>query len=194
MDQIRLDQDVQAAVRTLRSGGVIAYPTDTVWGIGCDATNAEAVKKIFAIKHRADHKALITLVADLGMLERTVADVPEVAYQLIECTDRPLTIVYDQGINVAPELCGPDGSIGVRVTTEAVSQAICRALRRPLVSTSANFSGEPTPAVFSQISEDLLSKVDYVCQSRRDEAPDAARRPSMVMRLEAGGKFTVLRK
>ena len=138
------NQDIRAAVSVLRKGGVILYPTDTVWGLGCDATNPEAVRKVFAIKRRSDAKALITLVGSLAQLERTVDCIPEVAYQLIEYADRPTTIIYDHpsaAARIAPELVAEDGTIGVRVTAEAFSSALCTAFRLPLVSTSANISG-----------------------------------------------------
>ncbi len=186
--------DIKAAVAILRRGGVILYPTDTVWGIGCDACNPAAVKKIYAIKHREDAKALITLVGSLAQLERTVRGIPDVAYQLIEYSDKPLTIVYD-GImpesGIAPELLAPDGSIGVRVTSETFSQALCKAFGRPIVSTSANISGEKSPTCFAEISKEILDVVDYVCESRRNECGKAV--PSTVMRLSEDGCFKVLR-
>lgn len=185
--------DVAEAVRVLKAGGIILYPTDTVWGIGCDATNTAAVEKIYAIKQRDDHKALITLVPNEAMLERTVDGIPDVAYELIECSDRPLTIVYDKAIGVSERLVGEDGTLAVRLTSEAVSAEICRRLGRPLVSTSANVSGEPTPNCFAEITEQILTAVDYVCTSRRNEAADPQRRPSTVMRLTADGSFKILR-
>lgn len=186
------DNDIKQAVDVMRRGGVILYPTDTVWGIGCDATRSDAVKRIFEIKRRNDHKALITLVSNPDDLWRYLDDVPEVAFQLIEATVRPLTIVYDHGRNVAPELLAPDGSIGIRVTTEKVSSALCRALRRPLVSTSANISGQPTPAIFSKISPEIINAVDYVMTSRRNDQTPAL--PSQVIKLTDSGIVTILRK
>ncbi len=186
--------DVKAAVDTLRRGGVLVYPTDTIWGIGCDATNEQAVRRIFAIKHRDDHKALITLVHSIAMLERTVDGIPDVAYELLDAAVDPLTIVYDHGRGVAPALMGEDGSLGVRITTEAVSAAICRQLGRPLVSTSANVSGSPAPLCFAQITPEILDAVDYVCTSRRDEPCLASVKPSTVMRLHEDGSFQILRK
>ncbi len=184
--------DVKAAVNVLRSGGLILYPTDTVWGIGCDATNSEAVKRVYELKHRVDSKALITLVDSLPALERVVADVPEVAYQLIEAAVDPITIVYDHGVGVAPELLAPDGSIGVRITTEELSASICRMLRRPLVSTSANISGRPSPSSFDSIPSEIFDGVDYVCLSKRlDPWPE---KPSTVIKISEGGVFKILRK
>ncbi len=186
--------DIRDAVAAMRKGGVILYPTDTVWGIGCDATNSAAVRKIFDIKRRADAKALITMVGSLAQLERTAEGIPEVAYQLIEYSEKPLTIVYDGAAphsGIAPELLAPDGSIGIRVTAEAFSKALCIAFGKPVVSTSANISGEPTPATFDDISPEIIAAADYVCTSRRDEK--AAAKPSTVMRLWADGKFKIIR-
>ncbi len=185
-------EDIDAAVAAMRRGGVIAYPTDTVWGLGCDARNSEAVRRIFAIKRRCEAKALITLVDSPAMLDRTVAEVPEVAEQLIDVAVDPVTIIYDHGTGVAPELLAEDGSIGVRLTREPFSAALCRAMRGPVVSTSANFSGEPTPLDFRSIDPELLAEVDYVCLSRRDEAPAA--KASSVIKISAGGLFKILRK
>lgn len=184
--------DVLAAVKVLRAGGVILYPTDTVWGLGCDARDSAAVRRVFDIKRRADSKALITLVDSPAMLDRVVDEVPEVAEQLIEAAVDPVTIVYDRGRGVALELLAPDGSIGVRLTREPFSAALCHGLGAPLVSTSANISGQPAPDCFARISPDILSAVDYVCLSRRSEAPGA--RPSSVIKISAGGLFTILRR
>lgn len=184
--------DIAEAVAAMRRGGVIAYPTDTVWGLGCDARNSAAVRRIFEIKRRCEAKALITLVDSMAMLERTVEEVPEVAEQLIEAAVDPVTVIYDRGRDVAPELLADDGSIGVRLTREPFSAGLCRAMRGPVVSTSANFSGEPTPLDFSSIDPELLGLTDYVCRSRRDEAP--APKASTVIKISAGGLFKILRK
>ena len=188
------NNDIRAAVDVLRKGGIILYPTDTVWGIGCDATNSDAVRRVFEIKQRSDAKALITLVGSLAQLERTVTGIPDVAYQLIEFTDRPLTIVYDgvqPSARIAPERLAADGTIGVRVTSEPFSAALCRAFGKPLVSTSANISGHPTPAYFDEIAGEILAAADYVCTTRRDDRTPT--RPSTVMRLSEDGTFTVIR-
>lgn len=187
-------EDIKKAVDVLRNGGVILYPTDTVWGIGCDATNSAAVKKVFSIKRREDSKSLITLVGSLAMLERTVTGIPEVAYQLIDFSEKPLTIVYDgvaPGARIAPELIAQDGTLGVRVTFETFSSELCRAFGRPLVSTSANISGEPTPKTFVDINNEIVGAVDYVCVSRRNEGVKSV--PSTIMRLSEDGTFKVLR-
>lgn len=186
-----LKNEVRRAAEVVRRGGVILYPTDTVWGIGCDATNPEAVSKVFAIKRRDDHKALITLVASVDDVAFYVDEMPQVAEQLIEYSEKPITIVYDRGVRLAPNLLGEDGSVGIRVTKEAFSNALCRYLRKPLVSTSANISGEPSPAVFPEISPEIISAVDYVVNFRRDDL--TRRAASTVMRLGNGGEFKILR-
>lgn len=188
------NEDLRQAIDVLRRGGVILYPTDTVWGLGCDARNSEAVRRIFAIKQRSDSKALITLVGSLAQLERTVTGIPDVAYQLIEYADRPTTIIYD-GANpmarLAPEVQAEDGTLGVRVTAEEFSQQLCVRSRMPLVSTSANISGKPTPATFAQIDREIIDAVDYVCTSgRNDSAPHS---PSSIIRLSEDGLFKIIR-
>ena len=190
MSDIR--DEIRRAADCLRRGGVILYPTDTVWGIGCDATDPRAVSRIFALKRRADHKAMIVLVESLARLERHASGIPDVAYQLIEASDRPLTVVYDRGVGLAPELLGEDGTVGIRLTREAFSAALCRQLGRPLVSTSANISGEPAPRCFAEISAQVRDSVDLIADYRRDE-PAGAARPSCVMRLTESGEFKILR-
>lgn len=189
----RYSEDIDAAVKTLRRGGIILYPTDTVWGIGCDASNSDAVKRVFELKKRADSKALITLVADIKMLSRTVGQVPEAALQLIEVSDRPVTIVYDHGYGVADELLASDGSIAVRVTDEEFSKLLCHRFGRPIISTSANISGSPTPLSFNQINNDIIKGTDYICHSRRNEATTSVR-PSMIIKISDNGVFKLLRK
>ncbi len=184
--------DIHRAVDVLRRGGVILYPTDTIWGIGCDARCAEAVRKVYEIKKRVDSKALITLVDSLSMLDSTVQSVPEVAEQLIEVAVDPVTIIYDQGRGVASELLAPDGSLGVRLTREPFSASLCRTFRGPIVSTSANLSGEPSPLDFDSISQEIKDAVDYVCTSRRGEP--AANKASSIIKISEGGVFKIIRK
>lgn len=186
-----MKEDINKAIEVLRKGGIILYPTDTVWGIGCDATNEEAVKRIYALKQRTDSKSMIVLVDSEAALERAVEDVPEVAWQLIEVAVDPLTIVFDKGRGLAPSLLADDGSIGVRITREKFSNELCKRLRRPLVSTSANISGRPTPRSFSEIDAEILKGVDYVVESRRDEAETP--RPSGVIKVSEGGVIKVIR-
>lgn len=189
---ISFDEDLREAVETLRRGGVILYPTDTVWGLGCDATCSEAVRRIYEIKRRADSKALITLVGDVADLYRYVSDVPDIALSLIELSAKPLTIVYDKGVNLAPELLSADGSIGIRVSRERFSSQLCRKLRRPVVSTSANRSGEATPAIFDEISPEIRAAVDYVVSYRQDDRRQAV--PSSVIKLGSDSTVKIIRQ
>lgn len=186
-----MDEDIKLACEVLRGGGIILYPTDTVWGIGCDASNGEAVKRIFSIKQRADNKAMIILLGDECGLERYVDGVPDIAYDLISLSDKPLTIVYDKGKNLAPELLGADGSVGVRITREEFSCRLCKAFKKPIVSTSANVSGMPTPVVFAEISDEIKSKMDYIATSRREDRQP--HEPSSVIRLGSDGTVKILR-
>lgn len=184
--------DLRQALEVLRRGGVIIYPSDTIWGIGCDATNSEAVRRVYDIKHRADSKALITLVPNVAMLERTVHEVPDAAYQLLDVAVDPMTIVYDRGTGVAPELLAPDGSLGVRVCQPGFAADLTAGLKRPLVSTSANVAGAPSPASFADIDPELLKAVDYVCATGRDAVGSA--KPSTVIKVSEGNVIKVLRK
>lgn len=183
--------DIRQAVEVMNKGGIILYPTDTIWGIGCDATNPEAVKRVYDIKHRNDAKALITLIDSEAKLEAYVTNVPEVAWQLIEVAERPLTIIYDGARNFAPNLLAEDGSAGIRITREEFSKNLCMRMRRAIVSTSANISGEPSPKCFADISPDIINAVDYVCTSRRNE--DKNPPASNIIKLGAGGEVKVIR-
>lgn len=183
--------DVSKAVEVLRKGGIILYPTDTVWGLGCDATSPEAVARIFALKSREENKAMLVLADGEAMLERYVEEVPEIAYSLLEAAVKPLTVIYDRGRGLAPALLGDDGSIGVRITHERFSRELCRRLRRPIVSTSANVSGQPAPRFFSEISEEIREGVDYIPLYRREDETPAS--PSDIIRLHSDGEFKILR-
>lgn len=186
------NDDIANAVKCIRSGGVILYPTDTVWGIGCDATDSAAVRRIFEIKRRAEAKALISLVNSTDMLERFVDCLPEVALELAELSTTPVTIVYDHPVGLVPELLAADGSAGLRLTRERYSSALCRMLRRPVVSTSANISGEPTPGVFREISPAIIEAVDYVAFYRRDDLCPA--RSSAVIKIGSDCSMKILRR
>ena len=182
--------DLREAVEVLKKGGIILYPTDTIWGIGCDASNSEAVKRIFALKERADAKAMLSLVGSEGQLQRTVNDIPEVAWELMDAAVKPLTIIYDHPVGLAPELLAPDGSAGIRITSEPFSRALCERLRRPVVSTSANKSGQPSPASFSDISPEIIDGVDYVVRFKRDRKGGSA---SNIIKLGEAGRVKVIR-
>ncbi len=186
-----LDEDINRAVAVLRRGGIIAYPTDTVWGLGCDAANAEAVSRLYELKRRSDAKAMISLVADVAMLEATVDDIPEAALQIVELAVSPVTIVYDHPYGLAPNLLASDGSAGVRVTSEAFSRGLCKALGRAVVSTSANFSGEPAARCFAEIDPELLAGVDYVAATGRESSGSKA---SSVIKVDSHSRVTILRQ
>ena len=175
----------------MQAGGVILYPTDTIWGIGCDATNEEAVKRVYEIKKRSDAKAMLVLMDNPAMLERYVDDIPDVAWSLIDVADKPLTIIYSHAKNLAGNLLASDGSIGIRITREEFSRRLCERFRRPLVSTSANLSGEPSPANFSEVSDVIKESVDYVVSYRRDDMSRAT--PSSIIKLDDGGLFRIIR-
>lgn len=184
--------DIKKAIEVMKNGGVILYPTDTVWGIGCDATNAEAVAKVYKIKHRDDSKALICLVDSPVRLQRYVRNVPEVAWLVMELATKPTTVIFDNAVNLAPNLIAEDGSIGMRVTQEDFSKELCYRFQKPIVSTSANISGEPAAENYKDISEELLNSVDYVCYSRRQEKKPHT--PSSIIRIKVNGEVEIIRK
>lgn len=188
----KLSAEIRKAVDVVKKGGLILYPTDTVWGIGCDASNPEAVKRVYDLKQRADGKAMIVLVGSVDDVEYYVDDMPEVARQLIEYSEKPITIIYDKARGLAPNMLPPEGTVAIRVTSEKFSSELCRRLRRPLVSTSANISGQPAPTIFAEISPEIIEGVDYVVDYRRDDT--SAARPSTIMRLTSGGEFKIIRK
>lgn len=185
------EEDIRNAVKVLREGGVILYPTDTVWGIGCDATNADAVAKVYQIKRRDDSKALICLVDSDARLQHYVRNVPEVAWQLIDAAVKPTTIILDGAVNLAPNLIADDGSIALRITNEPFSHELCYRFQKALVSTSANISGQPAAQNYRDIDPELLSAVDYVCWSRRQEHKPHT--PSSIIRLRPNGEVTIIR-
>ncbi len=187
-----MEEDIRQAVEVMRRGGVILYPTDTVWGIGCDATNEEAVRRVYDIKKRDYGKALICIVDSEYMLQRYVAEMPGVAWDLVEYATRPLTVVFDKAKNLATNVLAADGSVGIRVTREEFSRRLCHRFQRAVVSTSANESGEPAPACFDDISEKIKEAVDYVALSRREERTDTA--PSSVIRIGRNGEVAIIRK
>lgn len=189
---MKIEDDIRNAVETMRKGGVILYPTDTVWGIGCDATNAQAVAKVYEIKRRTDSKAMICLVDSNARVQRYVRNVPNVAWELFDCADKPTTIVLDGAVNLAPNLIAEDGSIAIRITKEDFSKQLCYRFQKPIVSTSANISGEPTAQNFKDISQEIIDAVDYVCWSRRQE--HKPHKPSSIIRLREDGQVEIIRK
>ncbi len=185
-------EDIQNAVNVMKDGGVILYPTDTVWGIGCDATNSEAVAKVYNIKKRDDSKALICLVDSEARLQRYVRNVPEVAWQVMEYAVKPTTVILDNAVNLAPNLVADDGSIAMRVTHEAFSKELCYRFQKPIVSTSVNISGEPAAQNFRDIAPELIEAADYVCFSRRQEHKPHT--PSSIIKIKEDGEVTIIRK
>lgn len=186
------DEDIRKAVEVLRQGGTILYPTDTIWGIGCDATNPEAVKKVFEIKQREDSKALICLVDSPGRLQRYVRNVPDVAWDIIDLATKPTTVILNEAVNLAPNLLAEDGSVGLRVTSEVFSQQLCYRFQKAIVSTSANISGQPSPQTFADISDEIKNAVDYICLSRQRDT--SRHEPSSIIKLTPSGEVTVIRK
>lgn len=183
--------DIKNAVEVLRKGGVILYPTDTIWGIGCDATNADAVRRVYEIKKREDSKALICLVDSADRMQRYFRKVPDVAWDLVDYATKPLTLILDDAVNIAPNLLAEDGSLGIRVTHEEFSRQICYRFQKAIVSTSANISGEPSPACFDEISDEIKQGVDYIMLSRQNDTSKS--KPSQIIKLEKDGKVSILR-
>ena len=189
---MKTEDDIRNAVEVMRKGGVILYPTDTVWGIGCDATNAEAVAKVYQIKKRDDSKALICLVDSENRLQRYVRNVPDVAWDIFECADKPTTLILDGAVNLAENLIAEDGSIALRITHEDFSRELCYRFQKAIVSTSANISGEPTAQNYRDIAPEIINAVDYVCFSRRNE--HEPHKPSSIIKLGMDGTVSIIRK
>ena len=208
------EEDIRLAIETMRRGGTILYPTDTVWGIGCDATNPDAVQRVYTIKQRDDSKALICLVDSDARLQRYIRNVPDVAWQLIDSLTpgdwsqdsvadlnpgpvprsqaRPTTLILDGAVNLAPNLIAEDGSIGIRITNEPFSKELCYRFQKAIVSTSANISGEPAAQNYCDIDPRILEAVDYVCWTRRQEHKPHT--PSSIIKLKSNGEVTIIRK
>ena len=185
-------EDLKKAVEVLRAGGVILYPTDTIWGLGCDATNPAAVKKVYEIKQREDSKSMLVLMENPNLLQSYVSEIPEIAWELIDVADKPMTIIYPGAKNLAKNLIAADGSIGIRITTEPFSQQLVQRFRKPVVSTSANISSEKSPSNFAEISETIKNGVDYIVNYRRDDNSNAS--PSSIIKLGVGGQINIIRK
>ena len=186
-----MDDDIKKACEIMEKGGIILYPTDTIWGIGCDATNEDAVKRVYEIKKRIDSKALIVLVDKPVKVEFYVREVPEIAWDLIDVADKPLTIVYPNARNLATNVLADDGSVGIRITQETFSRKLCERFRKAIVSTSANISGQPAPTNFNEISDEIKQAVDYVVTYRQDDPYQPS--PSSVIWIGEGGVIKILR-
>lgn len=187
-----LRDQVNKALEILRSGGIILYPTDTIWGIGCDASNEEAVNRVYQLKGRSESKSLIILLDTDAKLLSYVREVPEMAYDLIEFAEHPLTIIYSGAKNLAPNVINEDGSVGIRIVRHQFCEQLIQRFRKPIVSTSANVSGNPSPRNFSEIGEEIIKGVDYVVNLEQDDS--TPKRPSTIMKLEPNGQFSFLRR
>ncbi|MGN8071730.1 L-threonylcarbamoyladenylate synthase [Mucilaginibacter sp. 22184] len=187
-----LKDEVAKALKIVQEGGIILYPTDTIWGIGCDATNTEAVQKIYRLKQRDEAKSMIILLDTENKLESYVQEVNTLAYDLIKYAENPLTLVMPGAKNISPALIAPDGSVGIRVTSHQFCQQLIQRLRKPLVSTSANISGKPSPQYFSQIDQEIVDGVDYVVDI--DQHSKEIKNPSTIMKLAPDGTFEFLRR
>lgn len=185
-------EEIKETCRVLEEGGIIIYPTDTIWGIGCDATNPEAVRKVYELKKRTDSKALIILVDSSAKIDFYVDSPNNLAFDIIDTATKPLTIIYDHARNMAENLLAEDGSVGIRITEESFSKALCQRFRKAIVSTSANISGEPSPQCFSDINKELLEAVDYVVKFRQDEMTST--KPSSIIKLNRDGQVKIIRE
>ena len=187
-----LKTEIEKALAVLKNGGVILYPTDTVWGLGCDATNAEAVEKINQIKGRQSDKSFIILLDNDTKIQSYVTDVPEVAYDLIEYAEHPLTIIFSNAKNLAPNVISADGSVGIRIARAEFVQQLLQRFRKPITSTSANISGQPTPAFFDEIDQEVKEAVDYVVDWQQELREQ--KKASTIMKLSPSGQFSFIRK
>jgi L-threonylcarbamoyladenylate synthase len=187
-----LRDEVAKAFKVVQDGGIILYPTDTIWGIGCDAANTEAVKKIYRLKQRDEAKSMIILLDTDNKLASYIQEVPELAYNLIEYAENPLTLIMPGARNISPALIANDGSVGIRVSNHPFCQGLIQRLRRPLVSTSANISGKPSPQYFSQIDQEVIDGVNYVVDV--DQHSMEIKNPSTIMRLAPDGRFEFIRR
>jgi len=184
--------DIDKALAVLKDGGVILYPTDTIWGLGCDATNEAAVEKINQIKGRAADKSFIILLDTDAKIQSYVTEVPDVAYDLIEYAENPMTVIFSNGKNLAKNVINQDGSVGIRVVKHDFCQQLLQRFRKPIVSTSANISGEPSPQNFDAISEEIKSAVDYIVEYQQDD--HSVKKPSTIIKIGSGGQFSFIRK
>ncbi len=187
-----MNEDIKKAIEVLREGGIILYPTDTIWGIGCDATNEEAVEKLYAIKHRDKSKSMLILLDNPGKLQAYIQDVPDIAWDLFDLADKPLTIIFENAKNLAPNLINSDGTIGIRITNEDFSRNLCMRFRKPIVSTSANIAGQDAPQNFNDIDPEIIDVVDYVVKYRQDEMYKQT--PSSIIKLGSSGEIDIIRK
>ncbi len=187
-----MQEEIQKALEILYNGGIILYPTDTIWGIGCDATNEEAVKRVYEIKKREDSKSMLILLDNPNKINSYVSEVPEIAWDLIDCSNKPMTIIYPGAKNLAKNLISENGTIGIRITAEEFSNNLVLRFRKPIVSTSANISGKPSPKHFSDITEEIKNAVDYIVNYKQNETEN--HHPSSILKLGIGGEIEIIRK
>jgi L-threonylcarbamoyladenylate synthase len=187
-----MKEDINNALQVLHEGGVILYPTDTIWGLGCDATHEQAIERLYRIKERDPGKSMLILLDQEARVERYVEDMPDIAWDLMEVTDKPLTIIYHQARNLPGKLVASDGSIGIRVTSDPFCQELLRRFKKPIVSTSANLSHQPSPANYKEIDPAIIRSVDYVVKHRQDETQKAS--PSSIIKVGPGGEVKVIRE
>lgn len=185
------NQEIHNAYQVIQNGGIILYPTDTVWGIGCDATNPEAVKKIYKLKKRAESKSMIVLMNGEKMMYNVFKDIPEVAWQILDLSEKPTTLILDKPKNVAPNIIAENQTLAVRIVKEPFCFKLMERMKRPLVSTSANISGEPTPKSFKEISPEIIKGVDYVVNLHREKMCD---KPSTIIKLTLDSQVQIIRK
>jgi L-threonylcarbamoyladenylate synthase len=186
------EEDIKESLSTLRQGGIILYPTDTIWGLGCDPSNESAINRILKLKSRGENKSLIILADGLSMVERYVTEIPEIIYELAEVSDTPLTIIYPKGKNLAPGVCSDDDSVAIRISHDEFCKELISRFRKPVVSTSANLSGNPSPANFSEIEKNLIDNVDYVVKYRQNDRSKSI--PSPVIKVNSDGTIKIIRK
>ncbi|SDB20480.1 L-threonylcarbamoyladenylate synthase [Flavobacteriaceae bacterium MAR_2010_188] len=186
-----MQEQLTKAIQILKHGGIILYPTDTVWGIGCDSSNFDAVEKIYRLKKRDEKKSMICLVSDLKMLQYHIEDLPQIAYDLLKYTERPTTVIYDNPIRVSENLISEEDTLAIRIVTEGFAHNLVRKLGRPIVSTSANISGEATPVTYKEISDDVFKGVDYVVNLHNEKS---TAKPSTIIRLANDGMVKIIRK
>lgn len=186
-----MHEEIQKAYETIQSGGIILYPTDTVWGIGCDATNADAVAKIYALKQRAETQSMIVLMNGEKMMYNVFREIPEVAWQVLDLSENPTTLILDNPKNVAKNVIGSDNTLGIRLVKEPFCYKLMERMKKPLVSTSANISGQPTPKSFAEISPEIVNGVDYVVNLHRDKISG---KPSTIIKLTSDSQVKIIRK
>ena len=186
-----MKEQIDAAIKTLKEGGVILYPTDTIWGLGCDATNPDAVEKIFKIKQRSDSKSLITLVCDLDMVSRYVKEIPEIAIQLVEVNDKPMTIIYPGAMGLAKNVIAEDGTVGIRIPDNEFCNKLIFKYRKAIVSTSANISGTPAPTTFEDIPQEIKDAVDFIVSPQFEG--NCTRSASQIIKVGLGSEIEIIR-